>query len=47
MAEKEWLPMMTRDSWYILMMMRARVSSLSFLHLLIRILQSFSLSTVS
>ena len=39
--------MMTRDSWYILMMRRARVSSLSFLHLLKRILQSFSLLTVS
>jgi hypothetical protein len=39
--------MMTLDSWYILMMRRARVSSLSFLHLLKRILQSFSLLTVS
>ena len=39
--------MMTRDSWYILMMRRARVSSLSFLDLLKRILQSFSRLTVS
>jgi len=39
--------MMTLDSWYILMMRRARVSSLSFLHRLRRILQSFSLLTVS
>jgi len=39
--------MMTFDSWYILMMRRARVSSCSFLHLLSRILQSFSLLTVS
>ena len=39
--------MITLDSWYILMMRRARVSSLSFLHLLRRIFQSFSLSTVS
>ena len=39
--------MITRDSWYILMMRRARVSSYSFLHLLNRILQSFSLLTVS
>ena len=46
-AEKEWLPMITRDSWYILTMRRARVLSLSFLHLLKRILQSFSLLTVS
>jgi hypothetical protein len=46
-AEKAWLPIMTFDSWYILMMRRARVSSLSFLHLLRRILQSFSRFTVS
>ena len=39
--------MMTRGSWYILMMRRAKVSSLSFLHLPRRILQSFSLLTVS
>jgi hypothetical protein len=46
-AEKAWLPMMTFDSWYILMMRRAKVSSCSFLHLLRRILQSFSRLTVS
>ena len=27
-AENAWLPMITFDSWYILMMRRARVSSL-------------------
>ena len=37
--------MMTLDSWYILMI--SRVSSLSLLHLLKRILQSFSRLTVS
>ena len=39
--------MMTLDSWYILIMRRARFLSLSFLHLLRRIFQSFSLLTVS
>ena len=39
--------MTTFDYCYILMMRRARVSSLSFLHLPKRILQSFSLLTVS
>ena len=46
-AEKAWLPMMAFDSWYILMMSRAKVSSCSFLHLMRRILQSFSRLTVS
>ena len=39
--------MITLDSWYILMMRRVKVSSLSLLHLLKRIFQSFSRSTVS
>ena len=47
LAENECLPMTTCDSWYILVMSRARVWSVSLLHLLCRILHSFPLSTVS
>ena len=46
-AEKECFPMTTYDCWYILMMSIAKVRSVSLRQRLLKILQSFSLFTVS
>ena len=46
-AENECLTITTYDCWYILTMSIAKVRSVSFWHLPLRILQSFSLLTVS
>ena len=46
-ADNECLPMTTYDFWHILTMSSAMILSDSLRHLLSRILQSFSLFTVS